>query len=137
MRRSADATTACPRLQGRMGQDERVLVVLMSGPIASGKSALGRTVAGLLDEMAGSCCAVIDLDLVYEMLDPRGRPKSDQHVWAEARRLAGGMAALLLRAGRSAVVEGGGFSTEEQLAEFEHERSEERRVGKEARTRWT
>lgn len=63
----------------RMAQDEGgVLVVLISGPIASGKSALGRAVAGRLDEVPGSGCAVIDLDLVYEMLDPRRRPKSDQ-----------------------------------------------------------
>jgi shikimate kinase len=33
-----------------MGQDEGVLVVLISGPIASGKSALGRAVAGRLDD---------------------------------------------------------------------------------------
>jgi shikimate kinase len=111
-----------------MGQDELVLVVLISGPIASGKSALGRTVAGRLDEMAGSGCAVIDLDLVYEMLDPRRRPKRDPHLWTEARRVAGGMVALLLRAGRSAVVEGGDFSTEEQLAELEHELPEDAEV---------
>jgi shikimate kinase len=102
-------------------QDEGVLVILISGPIASGKSALGRAVAGRLDEIAGSCCAVIDLDLVYEMLDPRQRPKSDQHLWAEARRVAGGLAGVLLREGRSVVVEGGDFSTQEQLAEFEDE----------------
>lgn len=98
-----------------------MLVVLICGPIASGKSALSRAVAGRLDEMAGSRCAVIDLDLVYEMLDPRGRPKGDRHLWAEARRVAGGVAGVLLREGRSVVVEGGDFSTEEELAEFEHE----------------
>jgi adenylylsulfate kinase-like enzyme len=110
-----------------MGQDEGVLVVLISGPIASGKSALGRAVAGRLDEIAGSC-AVIDLDLVYEMLDPRRRPKSDQQLWAEARRVAGGMAGVLLREGRSVVVEGGDFSSEQQLAEFEHELPEDAAV---------
>jgi shikimate kinase len=98
-----------------------VLVVLISGPIASGKSALGQAVAGRLDEIAGSSSAVIDLDLVYEMLDPRRRPKGNQQLWAEARRVAGGMASVLLREGRSVVVEGGDFSTEEQLVEFEHE----------------
>jgi adenylylsulfate kinase-like enzyme len=98
-----------------------VLVVLISGPIASGKSALGRAVAGRLDEMDGSRCGVIDLDLVYEVLDPRRRPKGDRQLWAEARRLAGGMAGVVLREGRSVVVEGGDFSTEEQLADFEQE----------------
>jgi hypothetical protein len=48
---------------------EMCLVVLISGPIASGKSALGRGVAGRQDEIAGSCCAVIDLDLVYGRRD--------------------------------------------------------------------
>ena len=105
-----------------MAQDEGgVLVVLISGPIASGKSALGRAVAGRLDEVPGSGCAVIDLDLVYEMLDPRRRPKSDQQLWAEARRVAAGVAGVLLGEGRSVVVEGGDFSTKEQLDEFEHE----------------
>ena len=112
----------------RIAQDERVLVVLISGPIASGKSALARAVAGRLDEMAGSGCAVIDLDLVYEMLDPRRRPKSDQQLWTEARRVAGRMASVLLREGRSAVVEGGDFTTEEHLAEFEHELPEDAEV---------
>lgn len=111
-----------------MVEDEGVLVVLISGPIASGKSALGRALAARLDEIAASRCAVIDLDLVYEMLDPRRRPKSDQQLWAEARRVAGGMAGELLREGRSAVVEGGDFSTEEQLAEFEHELPEDAEV---------
>jgi chloramphenicol 3-O-phosphotransferase len=107
--------------ESALDQNEEVLVVLISGPIASGKSALGRAVAGRLDEAAGSCCAVIDLDLVYEMLDPRQRPKSDEHLWAVARRVAGGMVGVLLREGRSVVVEGGDFFTEEQLAEFEHQ----------------
>jgi len=102
-----------------------VLVVLMCGPIASGKSALGRAVAGRLDEIAGSRCAVIDLDLVYEVLDPRGGLKGDRHLWAEARRVAGGVAGVLLREGRSVVVEGGEFFTGEQLAEFEHELPED------------
>ena len=62
------------------------------------------------------------------MLDPRGRPKSEQHLWAEARRVAGGMTRVLLREGRSVVVEGGDFSTEEQLAEFEQELPEDATV---------
>jgi AAA domain len=105
-----------------------VLVVLICGPIASGKSALGRAVAGRLGDVAGSRCAVIDLDLVYEMLDPGRGPKGDQHLWALARRVAGGMAGVLLREGRSVVVEGGDFFTEGQLAEFEHELPEDVQV---------
>jgi len=114
--------------RARLGHHEAVLVILICGPIASGKSALGRAVAALLDETAGSSCAVIDLDLVYEMLDPRGRPKGDRQLWAEARRVAGGTAGVLLREGRSVVVEGGDFCTEEQLADFERASPEEAAV---------
>jgi adenylylsulfate kinase-like enzyme len=110
------------------GQDERVLVVLISGPIASGKSALGQAVAARLDELGDSCCAVIDLDLVYEALDPRRRPKGDPRLWAEARRAAGGIARVLLRERRAVVVEGGDFSTEEHLSEFAKELPEDATV---------
>ena len=71
---------------------------------------------------------MIDLDLVYEMLDPERRPKSDRQLWAEARRVAGGLAGALVREGRSVVVEGGDFATEPQLAEFEHELPEDAAV---------
>jgi plasmid stabilization system protein ParE len=64
---------------------------------------------------------VIDLDLVYEMLDARRGPKDDERLWAEARRVAGALASALLRAGRAVVAEGGDFSNEEELAEFERQ----------------
>jgi shikimate kinase len=95
------------------------LVVLISGPIASGKSALSRAVAAQLEEASGASVAVIDLDLVYEMLD-RG-PKADERVWAQARRIAGRLGSVLLGEGRSVVVEGGDFGTEAALAAFESE----------------
>ena len=96
-----------------------VLVVLISGPIASGKSALSRAVAAQLEEASGASVAVIDLDLVYEMLD-RG-PKADERVWAQARRIAGRLGSVLLGEGHSVVVEGGDFGTDAALAEFENE----------------
>ena len=43
--------------------------MVISGPIASGKSALGRAVAAQLEEAEEVATAVIDLDLVYEALD--------------------------------------------------------------------
>ena len=61
-------------------------MVLISGPIASGKSALSRAVAARLEESSGASSAVIDLDLVYEMLWVRDGRKNDERVW---RRLAG------------------------------------------------
>ena len=95
-----------------------MLVVLISGPIASGKSALSRAVAVRLEEEHGISSAVIDLDLVYEMLDPRQEPKDDEQLWAHARRVAGQLASVLLGEGRSVVVEGGDFASTEALAEF-------------------
>jgi shikimate kinase len=95
------------------------LVILISGPIASGKSALSRAVAAQLEEASDAPVAVIDLDLVYEMLD-RG-PKADERVWAQARRIAGRLGSVLLSEGRSVVVEGGDFGTKAALAEFETE----------------
>ena len=66
---------------------------------------------------------MIDLDLIYEMLDPRarsGRPKSDERLWSQARRLAGRLAAALLAEGRHVVAEGN-FAGDQSLAEFERE----------------
>jgi hypothetical protein len=98
-----------------------VLVVLISGPIASGKSALSRAVAAQLEESSGASSAVIDLDLVYEMLWVRDGRKNDERVWAQARRVAGRLGRVLLGEGRSVLMEGGDFSTEAALAEFESE----------------
>src|SRR6185312_12786950 len=88
-------------------QDEGVLVVLISGPIASGKSALSRAVAAQLEESSGASSAVIDLDLVYEMLWVRDGRKDDERVWAQARRVAGRLGSVLLGEGRAVVMEGG------------------------------
>jgi shikimate kinase len=109
------------RLRLTRCHDECVLVVVICGPIASGKSELSREVARQLELECGIASSVIDLDLVYEMLGVQRGPKSDQKVWAQARRVAGGLADLLLREGRAVVAEGGDFATEEELAEFERE----------------
>lgn len=96
-----------------------MLVVVITGPIASGKSTLGRAVAV---ELAGRGfdSAVIDLDLVYEMLDPSPRPKTDEARWREARRLAAKIAAGL-SGRRAAVVVEGEFATAEQRIELSDE----------------
>jgi shikimate kinase len=97
-----------------------VHVVVISGPIASGKSTLGRAVAARLQETEGLEGAVIDLDLVYEMLDPQGRPKADPVTWSAARRVAGRLTTALLAEGRSVVAEGD-FAGEGALSEFASE----------------
>jgi predicted kinase len=94
-----------------------VLVVVIGGPIASGKSTLSRAVATRLQATDGLEGAVVDLDLVYEMLDPQRGPKNDPPVWSAARRAAGKLAAAFLSEGRAAVVEGD-FASESALHEF-------------------
>jgi len=94
-----------------------VHVVVISGPIASGKSTLSRAVAVRLQERFGIEGAVIDLDLIYEMLDPQGRLKADTRTWSAARRVAGRLATALLAEGRSVVAEGD-FAGEGELPEF-------------------
>jgi shikimate kinase len=93
-----------------------VIVVVITGPIASGKSTLGRAIAAELASR-GLDSAVVDLDLVYEMLDPSGGPKTDEARWMEARQLVGKIVAGL--AGRrSAVVVEGEFGTDVQRADL-------------------
>ena len=109
----------CPGMtpERAVSQDRSVGVVVVSGPIASGKSTLSRAVAVRLGNTEGVGGAAIDLDLVYEMLDPRGRPKNDATLWSAARRAAGRLAAALLAEGRPVVAEGD-FAGEAALAEF-------------------
>jgi shikimate kinase len=99
-----------------------MLVLVIAGPIASGKSSLSRATAVRLEELRAEV-GVVDLDLIYEMLDPRGRsgrPKSDELVWSQARRVAGRLAGALLAEGRDVVAEGN-FAEDRSLAEFERE----------------
>jgi adenylylsulfate kinase-like enzyme len=75
-----------------------VPVVAVTGPIASGKTTVTEALAQRLRD-SGSTVAAIDLDLVYEMLaDPEVR-KDDQTTWARSRRMAGALAAALMRDG--------------------------------------
>ena len=100
-----------------------MLVVAIAGPIASGKSSLGRATAARLEELAVAEVGVVDLDLIYEMLDSRGgsgRPKSDERLWSQARRVAGRLTGALLAEGRYVVAEGN-FAEDRSLAEFERE----------------
>ena len=94
-----------------------MLVVVISGPIASGKSALSRAVATQLEEAEEIATAVIDLDLVYEMLDPRRRTKADAELWTEVRRVAGRLTTALLAESRCVVAEGE-FTSDQALDEF-------------------
>jgi hypothetical protein len=95
-------------------------VVVIGGPIASGKSSLARALSIRLEETSGLGVAVIDLDLVYEMLDPAGRTKDDARLWSLARQMSGRLAAALLAEVHCVVVEGD-LATDIALGEFENE----------------
>jgi shikimate kinase len=85
-------------------------LIVITGPIAAGKSAVGR---GLARRVGG---AVIDLDRLYEVM--AGDPRSDGAVWSRARRLAGAMAAALFDEGLEVVVIEGEVWTPEHRAEL-------------------
>jgi hypothetical protein len=109
-----------PTCTGPCAKIQRVLVIVIGGPIASGKSALSRAVAHRFEEMLAVRGAVIDLDLVYEMLDAQRRPKDDPATWVLARRTAGRLTSTLLADGLFVVVEGDVVS-DRALREFEAE----------------
>lgn len=89
---------------------DRTLIVI-TGPIASGKSALARRLAGVLRQ-CGWSAAVVDLDLVYSML--ADDPKSDDAIWRQARQTAGAMADALFAQGCRAVIVEGEFWTSDE-----------------------
>jgi adenylylsulfate kinase-like enzyme len=93
-----------------------VVLVVVTGQIASGKSTLARAVARDL-ERDGASVAVLDLDVIYEMFDPRRGPKVSQAKWTQARQLAARIAGTLLAEGVLVVVEGE-FLTADQRAAF-------------------
>lgn len=90
------------------------MLIVICGPIASGKSTVARAVARLF----GAEAAVIDLDLLYEMLEHDGAPKADPALWRRARRVAAALTDGLLQDGAGVVVVEGDFLTAEQRAEF-------------------
>jgi chloramphenicol 3-O-phosphotransferase len=81
------------------------MLVVVSGPIASGKSSLARAVACEFGER-GLKAAAVDLDLIYEMLDPAHAAKTDLARWAQARRISARLATALLAEDVAVVVEG-------------------------------
>lgn len=101
-------------------QDVFVLLVVISGPIASGKTTLGRAVARELAAV-GNQAALVDLDLVYEMLDPSEGAKTDRGKWTRARRVAARLTDVLFAEGLAVIVEGE-FLTARERHEFDEAR---------------
>jgi adenylylsulfate kinase-like enzyme len=93
------------------------LVVVLAGPIASGKSTLA-TGSARAFERRGFDAATIDLDLIYEMLQHTGAPKTDAGIWSRARRMAGALTDAFLDDGINAVIAEGDYLDESARAEF-------------------
>ena len=89
-------------------QTERMVIVI-TGPIASGKSTISRALAGELARTHGPV-AVIDLDLLHDMLEPGGST-SDDATWELARHAAATLANTFLAEGVGVVVAEGSFNT--------------------------
>jgi adenylylsulfate kinase-like enzyme len=98
---------------------QKAVLIVINGPIASGKNAVSTALAGLL-ERHGRRVAVIDLDEVWMMLDHQ---KPQTHVlenWLEARRAAAILTDEFYRSGRNAVIVNGPFFTEAERRGYLH-----------------
>jgi predicted kinase len=93
------------------------MLVLINGPIASGKSTVARALAGEL-EAVGRKVAVIDLDLLYDMLAHPGRRKADRRTWALARRAAAALTDAFISAGIDDVIAEGDFFSPDERGEY-------------------
>jgi adenylylsulfate kinase-like enzyme len=85
------------------------MLVVITGPIASGKSTLAREVARQLGE-GGVRAAVIDLDLVHDMLVAGRSETGGDASWALARRASAALADAFLADGVAVVIADGSFN---------------------------
>jgi predicted kinase len=92
------------------------MVIVISGPIASGKSTVARELAIEL-ERGNVRVAVIDLDLVHDRLTT-DEPTSTETTWSRARHAAADVANTLLNEGVAVLVAEGSFNTPGDRAEF-------------------
>jgi adenylylsulfate kinase-like enzyme len=93
------------------------MVIVICGPIASGKSTVARAVARSFEHL-GTQAAVVDLDLVYEMVEHDRAAKDRVEKWSRARRAAAALTDVLLDDVIGVVVVEGDFLTQEERAEF-------------------
>jgi len=92
------------------------MVIVITGPIASGKSTVATELALKLG-LDGVQAAVIDLDVVHDRLITTGSP-SDDSTWTLARREAATVANDLHEDGVSVVIAEGSFNVPSDRAAF-------------------
>jgi predicted kinase len=92
------------------------MVIVISGPIASGKSAVARELARVL-EGTHTRVEVIDLDNVHDELMAAGRPSSSA-TWALARGAAASLTNTFLDKGVAVVVAEGSYNAPADRAAF-------------------
>ena len=85
------------------------MLIVITGPIASGKSTVAGEVAREL-ERAGVRSAVIDLDVVHDMLVAGGPEIGGDASWALARHASAALAGTFLAAGIAVVIAEGSFN---------------------------
>jgi len=95
--------------------DSRLLVVI-SGPIASGKSSAAEALAAG-SRATGRSAASVDLDLLYKMIDA-GQPMDNPSSWRQARRAAAVLADEFVLTGMDLVIVEGTFWTRAERDEF-------------------
>ena len=93
------------------------MLIVISGAIASGKSTVARALAQEF-ERRGWTAAAIDLDVVYDMLEPSGAPKNQPLKWLRARRAAAALTNALRADAIGVVIVEGDFLTARERAEF-------------------
>jgi lactoylglutathione lyase len=91
-------------------------LLVISGPIASGKSTVAHVLA-TESRASGHSVADVDLDRVYMMLDDRS-PMDDARTWHTARRAAAALADQFVLDGIELVIVEGTFWTQSEREEF-------------------
>jgi shikimate kinase len=93
------------------------VLLVISGPIASGKSTIARLLARQLGR-SETTAATIDLDVVCDMFEHKTAGERDVENWAYARRAAARLANGFLIDGVGVVIVDGDFLRSSNRAEF-------------------
>jgi adenylylsulfate kinase-like enzyme len=93
------------------------VLIVISGPIASGKSTVARALAQEV-ERRGATAAAIDLDVVYDMLEHDNARKDCETKWLRTRHAAATLASRFITEGIDVVIVEGDFLAAPDRADF-------------------